>query len=173
MCGLAHLETRKEASWETGWWREDRDSCSLIISRHFATRVSVEVAPVPTPYITTSNVHSLPPPWRPRSSPPRQSEHSFFFFGIYPQTKPCEERRVKVAPSHARRSPSTSAPPRAHLSALAELMAAGLPASICRGWARCAGARLYGRACRECSNSAGLSSSIYLRHPPGSRSGPE
>lgn len=45
-----------------------------------------------------------------------------FFLRIYPQTKPCEDRRLKVGPSHAR-APPPIGPPRFHLSALAGLMA--------------------------------------------------
>lgn len=61
-------------------------------------------------------------------------------FSCLPKTQRCVERYLKVSPPQPQHSPSTSAsllcpnrPPPSHLSALAKLMAAWLPASIFTG----------------------------------------
>lgn len=70
-------------------------------------------------------------------------------------TNMCGQTHRRTLSSHSAplHRPLPQWPPSSHLSALAKLIAAWLPASILTSGVRCAGTCLYGLPFRECSNS--------------------
>lgn len=116
-------------------------------------------------------------------SPSLISHHPFSLnnlFSCLPKTKRGADRHMKAPTQSAYLCRPLSLPcpdlrPSFHLSTLAKLTAARLPASIPTGGVRCAATRLYWLLFRQCSNSLAYrwQSICDTYWHPGSWSGPE